>query len=174
MNEHTATISVNVKDKSDISQYVYEVANFTPIASSDLDTLRYLSNSKSLFPFLFLLWKRYCATKLYTVPNAFGYAVSSLKILREGNNFFSKLKPLRELFRSFPKKKWMICFFAGTPPKPWLRSRYYWWQLFTKKHLQLPLWSTVKKWSSVLWYWMKSRIAYWRCKFYFACVFVYF
>lgn len=42
MNEHTATISVNVKDKSDISQYVYEVANFTPIASSDLDTLRYL------------------------------------------------------------------------------------------------------------------------------------
>lgn len=66
MNEHTATISVNVKDKSDISQYVYEVANFTPIASSDLDTLRYLSIK--LWDFILFQFLIFCRKRSFTVP----------------------------------------------------------------------------------------------------------
>lgn len=105
MNEHTATISVNVKDKSDISQYVYEVANFTPIASSDLDTLRYLSNSKSLFPFLFLLWKRYCATKLYTVPNALHTKFLLWKFFVKETIFSRSLSHYENCSVVFQKKK---------------------------------------------------------------------
>lgn len=40
MNEHTETIAANVKDKSEISQHVYEIANVTPISSSDASVLR--------------------------------------------------------------------------------------------------------------------------------------
>ncbi|KAK7601336.1 hypothetical protein V9T40_008777 [Parthenolecanium corni] len=90
MNEHTATISVNVKDKSDISQYVYEVANFTPIASSDLDTLRYSAQtlgSQSLL-LMTIIYKE--ASNVTIVVNCEKMVVGSM-ILNEIKNRLLKV-----------------------------------------------------------------------------------
>lgn len=90
MNEHSVTIPVNVKDKSEVSQYVYEVANFTLIPSSDISIMRYSAQTLSSQSLVLLTTIFKESSDVTIVVNCEKMVVGSM-ILTEIKNRLSKL-----------------------------------------------------------------------------------